>query len=42
VPLFSREKAIHRIWAFDRWLLGKFTVLEHYSTSRVMKLQKIS
>ena len=41
VPLFSREKAIRSIWALDRWLLGRFTVLEHYSTSRVMKLQKI-
>lgn len=41
VPLFSREKAISSIWALDHWLLRRFGALEHYSTSRVMKLEKV-
>lgn len=41
VPLFSRDKAISSIWALDRWLLRKFEALEHYSTSRVIRLEKV-
>lgn len=40
VPLFSREKPIDSIWGLDRALLKKFSTLEHYSTSRVLKLNR--
>ncbi len=41
VPLFSRGNVISNVWIVDRWLLDTFSPLEHYSTSRVLRLQKI-
>jgi SAM-dependent methyltransferase len=40
VPMFGREQAIRGVWGLDRLLLKKFNALEHYSTSRVLKLTR--
>lgn len=44
VPLVRRlvgEKAARKLFMIDGWLLKNFSPLEHFSTSRVLRLQKV-